>query len=30
MVIATIPLARKDAGNLPSVAYLVIGGLAII
>jgi hypothetical protein len=30
MVIATIPLARKGAGNLPSAAYLVIGGLAII
>ena len=30
MVITTIPLARIFAGNLPSVAYLVIGGLAII
>jgi hypothetical protein len=30
MVVATIPLARIFAGNLPSVAYLVIGGLAII
>jgi hypothetical protein len=30
MVIATIPLAHIFAGNIPSVAYLVIGGLAII
>jgi hypothetical protein len=30
MVVATMPLARIFAGNLPSVAYLVIGGLAII
>jgi hypothetical protein len=29
MIIATIPLARIFAGNLPSVTYLVIGGLAI-
>ena len=30
MVVATIPLARIFAGNLQSIAYQVIGGLAII